>query len=159
MLVLENKATAFTSLHYLVCREPLHGGCKNLVQPKPSPASLFGVRCLHSHPRVVFTGWSVVNDTKSCGSGSWPNLEWIQVFVTILKGWRINFKSQGVTSLAAPKWIIQEWRWGSPHSTINNAGLEHSQKNQRGDPQLAKCWSHAGSGVCSAFSSKMRAQV
>lgn len=40
MLLLENKAPSFTSLPYVVCREPLHRGYKNLVQPKPSSGSL-----------------------------------------------------------------------------------------------------------------------
>lgn len=40
MLLLENKAPSFTSLPYVVCREPLHRGCKNLVQPKPSSGCL-----------------------------------------------------------------------------------------------------------------------
>ena len=40
MLLLENKAPSFTSLPYVVCREPLHCGYKNLVQPKPSSGCL-----------------------------------------------------------------------------------------------------------------------
>lgn len=90
-LLLENKAPSFTSLPYVVCREPLHCGYKNLVQPKPSSG------CLECAVYRPVQGYSLQGDLWSPTSRVvaqaldqiWNGFRFMSL---ILKGWRINFK-------------------------------------------------------------------
>lgn len=141
-------------LYHLVGREPLHGGCKMLLWPRPSSAYLFGVDNLQTSPTVILAGPSAAIHMKSCSSGSWASLEWVQASVNNLRDWRIK-NCKEVSFSLLQKGSSKDKEWGGPRITINSSSLEHSSKNQRGHPQLAKHWSQDGSWVYFAFSSRL----